>query len=313
MWNMLIVNADAGRFRDHLAPLFPEVSISAAETSDEAGDAFAEAQIIVIIGPHLRDGDIEKAARLEWIQALTTGVDNILASPFLREEALVTTTRGIHGPQMSELAVLLMLSLNRDFPRTLRRQGRKIWDQRPQRLLEGKTAAILGVGAIGEQIARKSKAFGMRVIGISGAPREVEGIDEFYRRADLLPAAREADFLIVLVPHSPATDKIVGAEVLAAMKPTAFLINIARGGVVDEAALIGALERGEIAGAGLDVFAEEPLPAESPLWGMENVIVTPHIGGMSENYVEQVMPIVEENLRRFTRGEREKMINIAQR
>ncbi len=153
----------------------------------------------------------------------------------------------------------------------------------------------------------------MTVVGITATPRDLEAFDKFYPRAELLQAAGEVDFLILTVPHSPETDKIVNAELLSAMKPTAFLINIARGGVVDEAALIEALRSGEIAGAGLDVFFEEPLPAESPLWKMENVVITPHVGGMSDNYIEQVLPIFEENLRHYMNGDRRSMINIVER
>jgi phosphoglycerate dehydrogenase-like enzyme len=137
----------------------------------------------------------------------------------------------------------------------------------------------------------------------------VEDIDRFYSREELPRVAAEIDYLIVLVPYSPETHKIVNAKVLSAMKPTAYLINIARGQVIDEEALIEALKNKKIAGAGLDVFNEEPLPKDHPFWGMENVIVSPHVAGMSNIYAEQLLPIFEENLRRFLKGERRNLIN----
>ncbi|MEE9257832.1 MAG: D-2-hydroxyacid dehydrogenase [bacterium] len=313
MTDLLIIDPQAEEYAAHLKPRFPEVSIHTAGSGAGAGDLLGEAEVIAIIGPRLMEEDVRKAPKLQWIQALTVGVDNILQFSSLGEDVLITTARGIHGPQMSELAVLLMLSLSRNFPRVVRNQGRRAWERWPQPLLEGRAVGILGVGVVGEAVARKCKAFGMTVAGITSTPREIGAFDRFYTRGELPRAAGEVDFLVVTVPHSPETDKIVGAEVLSAMKPTGFLINLARGGVVDEEALIDALRSGGIAGAGLDVFNEEPLPGEHPLWEMENVIITPHIGGMSENYIEQVLPILEENLHHFVNGDRRSMINIVKR
>jgi D-2-hydroxyacid dehydrogenase (NADP+) len=138
-------------------------------------------------------------------------------------------------------------------------------------------------------------------------------VDFFYGPEDLPLVAGEVDYLILVAPSTPETEKIIGAKVLAAMKPTAFLINIARGEMVDEGALIQALETGEIAGAALDALSAEPLPKDHPLWRAKNVVITPHVGGMSDNYREQVMPIIEENIRRFLDGERRNLINFLER
>ncbi|MAE05062.1 MAG: hydroxyacid dehydrogenase [Nitrospinae bacterium] len=313
MANLLIIDAIADQYKAYLQPKFPGLSITTARTPAEAGELLNDAQILAVLAPRLRGDDIEKARRLEWVQAFTTGVDNLLAFPCLKKETVVTNCRGIHGPQMSELAVLLMLSLSRGFHRIVKNQERKLYERWPMPLLEKKTVGIFGIGAIGEEVARKSKAFGMRVIGITSTKRNIEWIDEFYSREELPAAAAESDFFIVVAPLSPETEKIVNEKLLSAMKPTGFLINISRGGVVDEEALIAALQNGQIAGAGLDVFQMEPLPEESPLWEMENVIITPHIGGYTDNYIEQVMPIFEENLRRFLDGEKDNLINTVDR
>jgi phosphoglycerate dehydrogenase-like enzyme len=211
---------------------------------------------------------------------------------------------------MSELAFMYMLGLTRNVRRVLADQAAHRWARRGQVLLSGKTVLIVGIGAISEALAARCQAFGMRVVGISDARDTAEGFDEVHNRGALVAQAARADYVVALVPYSPATHHMISAEVLAAMKPSAVFINIARGKVVDEAALIAALREGRIAGAGLDVFAEEPLPVNSPLWDMENVIITPRIGGMSDTYAQQLAPLVLENLRLFLAGKPSSMRNL---
>ena len=225
----------------------------------------------------------------------------------------MTSSRGIHGPQMSEMAFLLMLALNRNFPQVVRHQAQKIWERWPAKLLHQKKVGILGIGVIGEEIARKCKAFGMTVFGIDIVKRKVDGVDYFHGPEELLRVAREVDYLIIVVPNTPQTQKMVGPEVLSSMKPTAFLINIGRGEVVDEDALMHALETGKIAGAALDAFNTEPLPKEHLFWGMKNVIITPHVGGFSDISVQQVLSVFEKNLRSFLRREKGNLTNLIER
>lgn len=239
-------------------------------------------------------------------------MDYITNLPLLRKEVLVTSTRGIHGPQMSEMAFLLMLALNRNFPQIIRNQDQRVWERWPGKLLYQKKVGILGVGVIGEEIARKCKAFGMTVFGIDIVKRKVDAVDYFYGPEELLQVIQEVDYFIIVAPNTPQTQKLVGAKVFSSMKPTAFLISIGRGEIVDEEALIHALKTGQIAGAALDTFWTEPLPKDHPLWEIKNVIITPHVGGLSDIYVEQVLPIFEENLRRFLQGERRNLINLVE-
>jgi len=243
-------------------------------------------------------------------QALGTGVDGITDQPALGENVMVTNMHGLHGDSMSDSAFLSMLALARDLPRVLRNQSRHTWERFPSRLLKGKTVGILGVGAIAADLAPKCKMFGMTVAGISSAKREVAGFDRMYVRGELEQAVRDLDYLILLVPYTSETRGIVSAQVLSAMKPTSYLINLARGGIVDEHALIKALKEDKIAGAALDVFATEPLPEDHPFWGMENVIVTAHLGGFHDQYAEQALPTVEENVRKFLAGDTKNMINV---
>jgi phosphoglycerate dehydrogenase-like enzyme len=210
---------------------------------------------------------------------------------------------------MAEMAILHMLALSRQVPRLVRNQAAHVWDRIKPRVLDGRTIAILGVGAIAEHVAKVCQAFGMRTLGISRTPRKLAGFDAIYPREQLLAVAAQADFLLALVPYTKENDKIVNAAVLDAMKPSACLINIARGGVVDETALVKALREGKIAGAGLDVFAEAPLPPSHPLWDMDNVFITPFMAGMSDRYEESIMSIIKPNLRAFLAGRDDEMIN----
>ena len=309
---LLIADLDALQYKRYLEARFPEISCHAVTTEEDIGKHVEKMEILVTIF-RVSDELLKRAANLKWIQVLGTGVNYIINRPSLRKDIILTSCRGIHGPQMSEMAFLLMLAFNRNFPQITRNQDSRIWERWPAKLLSGKKVGIFGLGVIGEEIARKGKAFGMTVYGIDIVKREFDSVDFFYGPEDLPRVAAEVDYLILVAPSTPETEKIVGTEVLERMKPTAYLINIARGELVDEEALMRALEAGKIAGAALDALSAEPLPREHPLWGMKNVIITPHVGGMSDNYPEQVMPIVEENLRRYLQGERRNLINYIER
>src|SRR3990170_314535 len=262
--NLLILDQFAQDLQKVLAPKFPGISIHAVAEEGEIGDFVEGMDILLTI--KISDEVIKKASRLQWVQARTAGVDSILNLPSLKKDVLVTSTRGIHGPQMSEMAILLMLSLNRNLPQILRNQDQRVWERWPGKLLYQKNVGILGVGAVGGEIARKCKAFQMTVYGIARTRRTTDAVDYFYGPDNLFNMLREVDYLIIAVPHTPQTHKMIGAEALSSMKTTAFLINIARGEIVHEEALIEALKTGKIAGAALDAFCTEPLPRDHPFW-----------------------------------------------
>ena len=301
------------KYYDHLRAKFPELTVNMVDHHSKVGPYIETADILVSFGVQLADHVYKEGRNLKWIQALGTGVDGITDQPSLRGDVLVTNMHGLHGDSMPESAILSMLAFARNLPRSLRNQGRRKWERFPTGLLKGKTVGILGVGAIAESLAPRCKAFGMTVVGISSAKREVAGIDRMFPRDELVQAVRDLDFLVVLTPFTPETRGILGAKVFAAMRPRSFLVNLARGGVVDHNALLEALRQGRIAGAALDVFEVEPLPEDHPFWGMENVIVTPHLGGFHDQYAEQALPTVEENLRRFLAGDFDNMINVVRR
>jgi D-2-hydroxyacid dehydrogenase (NADP+) len=253
---------------------------------------------------------LEAADNLKWVQALGTGTDNLIDRPCLRKEVIVTNIHGIHGPPVSEAAMAAMLALARNLPRAVRFQDKHQWQRFPAQLLHNKTVGIFGVGVIAEALAPKCKVFGMNVIGISSAPRPVAGFDRMHTSSELTKVAGEIDFFVLLTPLTEKTRNSIDAKVFAAMKPTSFLINLARGGVVDEMALIEALRSGHIAGAALDVFDEEPLPADHPFWTMDNVLITTHQGGFCDVYIDHAWPTLERNMQCFLNGDIGGMINV---
>jgi D-2-hydroxyacid dehydrogenase (NADP+) len=310
----LILDHQSDRYRDALAPRVPAITFHAAHTEAEAASIIADVEIIIGLDHHIPKSLIQAASRLKWVQTLTTGTDTMTSPGMLPPHVLLTSTRGIHGPQMSELAFLNMIALQRDFRRMQRNQAEGKWEQWGQPILEDKTIVIVGLGLLAEHLAERCKLFGMHVIGVSGSRSgHVPHFDAVVPRTDLVKAAARADFLLLLVPYGPDTHHLVNRDVIAAMKPSAFLINLARGRVLDEAALIEHLQAGKIAGAGLDIFSVQPLPPDSPLWRMPNVIITPNIGGRSDKFVEQTLSILVPNLQAYAEGRLKDLRNLVHR
>jgi D-2-hydroxyacid dehydrogenase (NADP+) len=301
------------RYRQMLLERFPQLSINVVGHHSQVDPYIADTDILLCFSPPMADHVVRDAPKLKWIQALGTGVDNIVDLPSLGKEVIVTNIRGIHGAPVSEATVAYMLSLARDLPRSTHAQDRHDWERWPAQLLDGKTVGILGVGLIAEYLAPICKQFGMKVVGISSVPRPTSGFDRMAARDDLVKVAPELDYLVALTPLTAETRGIIGEKVFTAMKPSAYLVNVARGGVVDEPALIAALESGQIAGAALDVFSEEPLPPDNPLWKTKNLTVFPHLGGYSLGYEDRAMPTIEKNMRCFLNNDLRSMINIVRK
>jgi D-2-hydroxyacid dehydrogenase (NADP+) len=301
------------QYRLRLGRAFPEIEIDVVSSRDKLGTALANADMLLTFGQMMKNLnlDLAEARNLKWVQALGTGLDGITDQPALKPGVTVTSLHGVHGPPVSEAALASMLALSRDIPRFVRQQETKAWGRWPAKLLHQKTVGILGIGVIAEALAPKCKAMGMKVIGITSAPRPVAGFDRVHSTAELLQVLPELDYLVLLTPYSPATHHMIDAKVFAAMKPSSYLVNVARGGVVDEDALVDALRAKTIAGAGLDVFNQEPLPADHPLWTFPNVIITTHQGGFCDTYVDLAMPILERNMRCFLAGDLKGMVNVA--
>jgi D-2-hydroxyacid dehydrogenase (NADP+) len=298
------------QYRDRLKARFPELTIDIADHHSKVGPYIAKADALLTFAPMLSPKVLQDASRLKWVQALGTGVDNLTDQDALRKDVIVTNIHGIHGPPVSEAALGSMLALARDLPRAVRLQDEKKWFRFPAQLLHNKTVGIFGVGVIAAALAPKCKAFGMRVVGISSSPRPALGFDAMHSRDELLKIVGDFDFFVLLTPLTEKTRNSVNADVFAAMKPTSFLINLARGGVVDEPALVEALKSKRIAGAALDVFSQEPLPPDHPFWSMHNVIITTHQGGFCDVYVDFALPVIEKNMEQFLKGDTGGMINV---
>jgi phosphoglycerate dehydrogenase-like enzyme len=276
------------------------LTIRVSTTEAEAAAVVADADVLYAwkFPPAL----YARAGRLRWLQAMGAGVDWALA-PTLSPAVTVTRAPGVFGPWMREyvLGWCLWVTQRMETYRAAQRERRWRGTLMPDRL-GGKTLALVGVGDIGRAIAGAARAVGMRVIGVSRSGRRVPGVERAYRVTVLGRALAAADFVAVVLPLTPATRGLIDARALAAMRPTAWLINVGRGPVVDEAALVRALATKRIAGAILDVFPTEPLPAEHPLWRLDNAVITPHIAGPSTP--DEIAPVFNDNLARWLAGRR---------
>ena len=248
-------------------------------------------------------GVLPKMPKLRWVQAMTAGVEQWLALPDLPAGVTLTCARGTHRESMPENIVGALLYVAKPYAEAVANQKLRKWVQRPAQPLAGKTLGILGLGAIGQDVACIAAALGLRVIGTKRRPQPMEGV------AEVLPPERtpevlaQSDFVLLLLPSTPQTDNIIDAARLAMMKPTAWLFNFGRGQLIKDEDLVAAMKAKTIAGAMLDVYRQEPLPAEHPFWGTEGIIVLPHIGGPHPRRDQIVARLFVENLGRFVAGQ----------
>ncbi len=293
------------RFQERGAP-FPFFEM---KTLAELEARIHEADVLVVSGLW-RNELASRAARLKFVQSCSAGTDQYDRAVFARHGIRLASAAGGNANAVSEHAVGLMLGITRKLFIARDDQHRKFWSGMKADFAEredelaGKTAVVVGTGRIGARLIRLLKAFDMHVIGVRQNPAAgAAGADEVHATAALPGLLPRADFLVLVCPLTDATRGLIGAEALAAMKPTACLINCARGPVVDEPALIAALQQGRIRAAGLDVTAVEPLPEASPLWTLPNCFVTPHTGGETCAYETNVLDLMQENIARLQRGE----------
>jgi len=251
---------------------------------------------------------IPPARNLRWMQLWFAGADWILDYPEIQAKAfIVTNASGLHAIPITEHIFALLLAFARDIHGSVRAQGQKRWLSHGQGdvfELADKILLIIGVGAIGSRTAAIANALGMRVLGVRRNPaRPVPHVAAMFGPEQLLEALPQADFVVLTIPATPETTKLIGPAELEAMKSSAYIVNTGRGDTIDQRALIQALQRGQLAGAGLDVFETEPLPPDSPLWEMDNVIITAHYAGQTPHYNERAWEIFYDNLGRYLAGE----------
>lgn len=271
---------------------------------------------------HVPPGATELAPRLEWVQLHSAGADHILDSPLMDSQVSITTTSGIHAIPIAEYVFASILAHRWRVPHWTHCQRKGQWPSGRWNLyarseLRASTLGVVGYGSIGREVGRLGQAFGMRVVALRrSAERGKEGYavdktgdpdgaipDRFYPPEALYEMLADCDYVVIALPLTPATTHYISERELRAMKSTAYLVNVARGAIVDEAALIKALREGWIAGAGLDVFEEEPLPADSPLWELETALISPHVAGFTRRYDERAAALFAQNLARYLAGE----------
>ena len=253
--------------------------------------------------------DLALLKNLKWIQTFSAGVNTLPLKEIKERGILLTNSSGVHGPQMTDHIMGMILSFSRALLPSIRNQKEKNWKvDYPLSELTGKEMLIVGAGSIGQLLAKKAKAFDMNVVGLKRTVEDLENFDEVRPLNELQRSMKTADYVVILAPLTKETRGLIGKEELALMKEDAVLINLARGPLVDEAELIKALEEKKIRGAGLDVFSREPLPSDSPLWDLDNIILTPHLGGFSDVSNERSIALISENIRRYYAGEKLKNI-----
>ncbi len=250
----------------------------------------------------------QSGPKVRWVHTMAAGVDRMQGTPLMQSDIQITNARGSNAPSVAEYTLWMMLDLAKQGRRLAESQRQHVWDTeaRPS-MLDRKTLGIIGYGAIGRAIAQRARPFGMRILGVRRNPQREAGdaglVDAVYGLDGLHQVLGESDYVVLAMPLTPETRGMIGPAELGAMKPTARLVNIARGPVVQEAALVEALRNGTIAGAALDVFDVEPLPADSPLWNLPNVLITPHKAGLSDDNAERAMEVFLQNLAAYRAGQ----------
>lgn len=297
---ILITHKPNDTQRDSIRQVVPEAELTFTREPTEIAMAMADAS--VVWGSRFDSTDLPSAKNLAFIQVSSAGVNHVLTPELIAHPAQLCNAKGIHGATIAEHVFLMMLAAARQLSKLQDAQAAHEWVSVTPELLAGKTLGIVGYGSIGQAIAKRAKAFEMHVIGLKRRPADDPYADQIWPDKDLHRLLPIADYLVLAVPLTAETRKMIGPKELIALKNTAVLINIARGEVIDEPALIEFLRQNQSVFAGLDVFEREPLPKESKLWSLPNVLVTPHMAGSMPDYDERAFTIFLENLRRWQEG-----------
>jgi len=280
---------------------FPEVASIVAVAADEMLNAAIDADIIFMARAYKREM-VLCARSLKWLHLAGAGVDRLRPFDDLPPEITITHTPSLNAHMMADYVMCVISMLTWKFPRILRNQQQQCWQRWSIEKLEGKTLVLVGMGNVGTAIASRARAAQMSLVGVRRRPQSQDGFARVvapHRLMDVLP---QADYLVICAPLTAETESLIGSHEMQVMKPSAYLVNVGRGAIIDEEALGVALEKGQIAGAALDVFVEEPLPTESKLWQLPNVITTPHISAYSPDYDARALALFCSNLERFLAG-----------
>ena len=293
-----------GQMAKELPSLLPDEDIVVPANESEL-DRAADVEVVIGTNNGVRaQAMLQRALGVRWYHSLGAGVERLVVLPEFRERQIVLTNNsGAMDIPIAEHVIALILAAAKRLHLYRDQQSRHEWAEHRQEELRGQTLVVFGLGSIGAETARLGAALGLRVIGVRRSSVPVPGVERIVRPEQLAEVAAEADYLAVCAPLTSRTRGAVSREVIARLKPTAWILNIARGPIIDEEALISALREHRIGGAALDALAVEPLPAESPLWAFDNVIITPHSSNSSPNVRPRSLALIRENLRRYKAGE----------
>lgn len=299
--HIVVANRLAERHIDSIHVVCPDATVTVCRESELAAH-LSTADILIAWGQTNIDRHLPCAPHLRWIHSLSAGVETILSPSVQTSPILLTNVRGIHGIPMSEHVLGMMLAFSRGMAGFTRQQESALWNRLPLTELYNKTLCIVGLGSIGREIAKRAKAFNMRVVATKRTLTEELFVDELCTADELDRLLAESDYVVLTVPQTPDTFGLFDYERICRMKPSAMLINVARGTIVSENDLVRALQENKIAAAALDVFTAEPLPASSPLWQMDNVLITPHCAAISPLYLDRAIQCFCENLSLYLEG-----------
>lgn len=302
---LLVLDDPAARYLKHLAKLPDHVDLVVGNTPEAFANHLDEASAVFVgMGSAKLFRELWPSMRgVKWVHSMAAGIEGMLSPEFAASPVPCTNSRGVFADSLSEFVIAAMLFFAKGLRRLIRRQEAGVWEPHEVEELRGRTAGIVGYGAIGRAVAVRARAFGMRVIAVRRQAGEPDGLaDRVLPPASLAELVRESDYVVAALPLTPSTRGLIGAPAFEAMKPSAVFINVGRGASVDEAALIEALQSRRIRGAALDVFAQEPLPAEHPFWSMENVLISPHCADHTPTWLDEAMELFLENFQRFQAG-----------
>jgi D-2-hydroxyacid dehydrogenase (NADP+) len=296
-------------FAERLRGEFPQVEVTELTSYENVEQHIADVEIL--FGVSIRPEQFLTARKLRWIHSQAAAVHQFMFPELVNSDVIITNARDVHGPVVAEQVIAMIFALAKQIPVAVRFQQKHEWGQEAiskvtaPRELAGATVGLIGVGSIGRNVAKHAAALGMRVVAVREHPEKgkPEHVDEVWPSSQLIRLLGQSDYVVLSAPVTPETTGIIGKEQLAAMKPHARLINVGRGPLIDEPALIDALRSGKIGSAALDVFDQEPLPADSPLWDLENLLIMPHTAGISEKMWERHYALFSENLRRYFAGQ----------
>jgi phosphoglycerate dehydrogenase-like enzyme len=294
--------------RERLQQQFPAHQFLQFQNYDRVQEEIPDTDIF--IGWSLRPQQFASAKKLRWIHSPAAAIHQLMYPELVKSNVVVTNSTGIHGPVVAEHAIAVLLALAKRLPQAMQYQAKHEWaqtqlwsDQHKPREVAGATVLVVGLGGIGREFTQRAKALGMKVLGVRESPdKGAEGADAVYSSAQMDEVLPQADYVLLCTPVTPTTTGMMNTTRLSCMKPDAYLINVARGPLIDEAALLDVLQHRRIAGAALDVFSEEPLPPESPFWALDNVLITPHTAAVTERLWERHYQLIVENMNRFLAG-----------